>query len=41
MPDGYMEPKAEMILTFDSSPLTFKYRWDEEIASMSMVRVAE
>ncbi|MDG1820210.1 MAG: type II secretion system protein [Porticoccaceae bacterium] len=41
MPDGYMEPRAEMILTFDSNPITFKYRWDEETAAMTMLRVAQ
>ena len=41
MPDGYMEPRAEMILTFESSPITFKYRWDEETAAMTMLRVAQ
>ena len=41
MPDGYMEPRAEMILTFESSPITFKYRWDEETAAMTMSRVAQ
>ena len=41
MPDGYMEPRAEMILTFESSPITFKFRWDEETAAMTMLRLAE
>ena len=41
MPDGYMEPRAEMILTFESSPITFKYRWDEETAAMTMLRIAQ
>jgi prepilin-type N-terminal cleavage/methylation domain-containing protein len=41
MPDGYMEPQAEMILTFDSNPITFKYRWDKETASMIMRRVTK
>jgi prepilin-type N-terminal cleavage/methylation domain-containing protein len=39
MPDGYVEPRAEITLTFDSSPITFKYRWDVEAAAMTVKRV--
>jgi len=41
MPDGYVEPRSELILTFDSSPITYKYSWDVETAAMIMKRVAE
>jgi prepilin-type N-terminal cleavage/methylation domain-containing protein len=41
MPDGYLEPRAEMVLTFDTSPITFKYSWDAEAAAMISKRVAE
>lgn len=41
MPDGYMEPRAEMILKFDSTPMTFKYRWDDEAGSITMSRVSQ
>jgi prepilin-type N-terminal cleavage/methylation domain-containing protein len=41
MPDGYVEPRPEMILTFDSSPITFKYSWDAETAAMIVKRLAE
>ena len=41
MPDGYIEPRAGMILTFDSSPIIFKYSWDVEAAAMTMKRSAE
>jgi prepilin-type N-terminal cleavage/methylation domain-containing protein len=39
MPDGYVEPSAEIILTFESSPLRFKYRWDEEAAAVIVKRL--
>jgi hypothetical protein len=41
MPDGYVEPRAEITLTFDSSPITFKYRWDVETAAMTVKRVGQ
>jgi prepilin-type N-terminal cleavage/methylation domain-containing protein len=41
MPDGYVEPRAEITLTFDSSPITFKYRWDVETAAMTVKRIAQ
>ena len=41
MPDGYVEPRSEIKLTFDSSPIIFKYSWDVETAAMIMKRVAE
>ena len=41
MPDGYMEPKAEIILTFKSNPITFKYSWDDEAAAMTMARFVQ
>lgn len=40
MPDGYIEPNSEMILTFDSNPISFKYTWDEEAAAMIVKRLA-
>lgn len=41
MPDGYMEPRAEIILTFESSPMKFKYRWDDEAGSLTMSRLSQ
>jgi prepilin-type N-terminal cleavage/methylation domain-containing protein len=41
MPDGYVEPRAEITLTFDSSPITFKYSWDVETAVMIVKRVGQ
>ena len=41
MPDGYVEPRAEIMLSFDSSPITFKYSWDAETAAMIVKRLAE
>ncbi len=41
MPDGYVEPRADMILSFDSSPIIFKYSWDAETAAMIVKRVVE
>lgn len=38
MPDGYMEPRVEIILTFDSSPISFRYSWDDEIAALIVKR---
>ncbi|MGB0449199.1 MAG: pilus assembly FimT family protein [Porticoccaceae bacterium] len=41
MPDGYVEPRAEIILSFDSNPITFKYSWDVETAAMVVKRVGQ
>lgn len=38
LPDGYMEPAGELLLSFDSSPLTYSYSWDEESGSMTMLK---
>ena len=40
LPDGYIEPAAELRLSFASSPLTYIYRWDEQTASMVMLKSA-
>ena len=40
LPDGYMEPAGELLLSFDSSPLTYSYSWDEESGSMTMLKSA-
>jgi prepilin-type N-terminal cleavage/methylation domain-containing protein len=40
LPDGYMEPAGELRLTFASSPLTYSYKWDEQTASMIMLKSA-
>ena len=40
LPDGYIEPAAELRLSFASSPLTYTYRWDEQTASMVMLKSA-
>jgi hypothetical protein len=40
MPDGYVEPSAEMILTFESNPISFKYSWDEDAAAITVKRLA-
>jgi|TARA_B110000908_G_C10143977_1_gene398158 prepilin-type N-terminal cleavage/methylation domain-containing protein len=36
LPDGYMEPAGELLLSFSSSPLTYSYSWDDESSSMIM-----
>ena len=41
MPDGYMEPRAEMILSFDASSVKFRYYWDDKSGSMAMSRVRQ
>ena len=30
LPDGFMEPAGELLLSFSSSPLTYSYSWDDE-----------
>jgi|TARA_B110000908_G_scaffold143167_1_gene171946 prepilin-type N-terminal cleavage/methylation domain-containing protein len=40
LPDGYMEPSGELLLSFDSSPLTYSYSWDEESGAMTMLKSA-
>ncbi len=40
LPDGYMEPAGELLLSFDSSPLTYSYSWDEESGAMTMLKSA-
>lgn len=40
LPDGYMEPSGELLLSFESSPLTYSYSWDEESGSMTMLKSA-
>lgn len=41
MPDGYLEPRAELILSFDSNPITFKYSWNDETAAMVVERITQ
>jgi prepilin-type N-terminal cleavage/methylation domain-containing protein len=38
LPDGYMEPMGELLLSFDSSPLTYTFKWDAESGSMTMLK---
>lgn len=40
LPDGYMEPAGELRLTFASSPLIYTYKWDDQTASMIMLKSA-
>jgi len=40
LPDGYMEPEGELRLSFASSSLTFTYKWDDQTASMIMLKSA-
>ena len=36
LPDGFMEPAGELLLSFSSSPLTYSFSWDDESSSMVM-----
>ena len=39
LPDGFMEPAGELLLSFSSSPLTYSYSWDDEASSMVMKKI--
>lgn len=38
LPDGYIEPKAEIVLSFDSFERTYVYLWDDETSAMALER---
>ena len=38
LPDGYIEPKAEIVLSFDSFEHTYIYLWDDEASAMVVER---
>ena len=38
LPDGYIEPKAEIVLSFDSFKSSYVYLWDDEASTMVMER---
>ena len=38
LPDGYIEPKAEIVLSFESFERTYVYLWDDEISAMVVER---
>ncbi len=38
LPDGYIEPKAEIVLSFDSFERTYVYLWDDAISAMVVER---
>ena len=38
LPDGYIEPKAEIVLSFDSFERTYVYLWDDEASAMALER---
>ena len=41
MPDGFMEPAGEMLLSFSSSPLIYSYSWDDETSSVVMKKISK
>ena len=41
LPDGFMEPDGELLLSFSSSPLTYSYSWDDESSSMVMKKISK
>ena len=38
LPDGYIEPKAEIVLSFESFERTYVYLWDDAISAMVVER---
>ena len=38
LPDGYIEPKAEIVLSFDLFERTYVYLWDDETSAMVVER---
>lgn len=38
LPDGYIEPKAEIVLSFDSFERTYVYLWDDGTSAMVVER---
>ena len=38
LPDGYIEPKAEIVLSFDLFERTYVYLWDDAISAMVVER---
>ena len=38
LPDGYIEPKAEIVLSFDSFERTYVYLWNDAISAMVVER---
>ena len=38
LPDGYTEPKGEIVLSFDSFERTYVYLWDDETSAMVLER---
>jgi hypothetical protein len=38
LPDGYIEPKAEIVLSFDSFKSIYVYLWDDETSTMVVER---
>lgn len=38
LPDGYIEPKTEIVLSFDSFERTYVYLWDDETSAMALER---
>ena len=38
LPDGYIEPKAEIVLSFESFERTYVYLWDDETSAMVVER---
>ena len=40
LPDGYIEPKAEIVLSFDSFERTYVYLWNDDTSAMALERRA-
>ncbi len=38
LPDGYIEPKAEIQLGFDTTPDRYGYQWDDSVSTIVMER---